>query len=170
MKALRQLALSALTLLTFAGGCKEAQAPEEPPGKGGACAPADCGPALGMPLSLCADGVSKSGPTGKCLRNADGTCGWEVASCPADGAASSGGAAGATCGSRGLPPCPDGQFCDFPAGSECGATDGGGKCAAKPEVCAQNYDPICGCDGVTYSNACAAAGKGVSVSHAGPCS
>lgn len=170
MKASSQLALSVLATLALCGGCKEAQAPEETP-PGGACAASECGPAMGMPLSLCADGVSKSGPTGNCLRHADGTCGWEVATCPPDGASTTGGGpTGATCGSRGLPPCPDGQFCDFPAGSECGATDGGGACKAKPEMCTENYDPVCGCDGTTYSNACAAASKGVSVSRAGPCS
>jgi hypothetical protein len=47
------------------------------------CAAGACGPAMGMPNTLCADGVNWSGPTGNCLRNTDGTCGWEIASCPA---------------------------------------------------------------------------------------
>ncbi len=46
------------------------------------CAIEECGPALGMPNTLCPDG-SVGGPTGRCLRNADGTCGWEVVECPA---------------------------------------------------------------------------------------
>lgn len=46
------------------------------------CPVEDCGPALGMPDTLCPDGVHYSGPTGVCLVNADGTCGWEIASCP----------------------------------------------------------------------------------------
>lgn len=46
------------------------------------CATTECGPALGMPNTLCPDGVNVAGPTGNCLRNSDGTCGWEIASCP----------------------------------------------------------------------------------------
>jgi hypothetical protein len=45
------------------------------------CPTSKCGPALGMPNHLCADG-SYSGPTGTCLKHANGTCGWEVRSCP----------------------------------------------------------------------------------------
>jgi hypothetical protein len=46
------------------------------------CPELECGPALGMPNKLCADGKTMSGPTGKCLRNTDGSCGWEVLGCP----------------------------------------------------------------------------------------
>lgn len=52
-----------------------------PPPASAACAPADCGPAMGMPNSRCADG-STSGPTGRCLRQSDGRCGWELRQCP----------------------------------------------------------------------------------------
>jgi hypothetical protein len=45
------------------------------------CDAARCGPALGMPNRICADGTT-AGPTGRCLANADGTCGWEVIDCP----------------------------------------------------------------------------------------
>jgi len=43
---------------------------------------ASCGPALGMPNRLCADGVNWEGPSGRCLKTGAGTCGWEVLSCP----------------------------------------------------------------------------------------
>jgi hypothetical protein len=46
------------------------------------CVPAECGPEPGAPAYECADG-SLGGSTGRCLRAADGTCGWELRECPA---------------------------------------------------------------------------------------
>lgn len=46
------------------------------------CRTSDCGPRLGMPSQQCADG-SIGGNTGRCIRLADGSCGWEIRECPA---------------------------------------------------------------------------------------
>ncbi|GAB4213216.1 MAG: hypothetical protein OHK0013_36910 [Sandaracinaceae bacterium] len=59
--------------------------------------------------------------------------------------------------------CARGQYC---AGTGCGTP---GTCEARPDVCADIYRPVCGCDGVTYSNACEAASRGVRVASEGEC-
>ena len=83
--------------------------------------------------------------------------------------------AGAVCGGTSGMQCASGLYCDFGDGtaaapSSCGGGgDHAGKCAAKPEMCTQEYSPMCGCDGTTYSNSCMAHGIGVTVSKPGEC-
>ena len=55
------------------------------------------------------------------------------------------------------------QFC---AGSGCGTV---GTCQTRPQICNSLFSPNCGCDGVTYSNACMAEAAGVRVASRGPC-
>ncbi len=76
---------------------------------------------------------------------------------------------GKACGSRGLAACGAGQFCNHAPSASCGAADVPGACAYRPEMCTALFLPVCGCDGKTYSNACRAAGAGVSVASDGAC-
>ncbi len=52
-----------------------------------------------------------------------------------------------------------------------GACEGEGECARRPEMCTDVFEPVCGCDGETYGNACAAAvaaaGEGVAAASEG---
>ncbi len=62
--------------------------------------------------------------------------------------------------------CVIGEFCLFVEGT-CAPP---GSCNPRPEVCPQIYAPVCGCDGVSYGNACEAYGAGASILHPGACS
>jgi hypothetical protein len=115
---------------------------------------------------------------GTCSRDAAGKCGWQMTSeletclnpTPAD-AGHAPADATIVCGSRGLSPCPAGQYCDFPLGNNaCGALDAGGVCKVKPNACPAIYAPVCGCDGNTYDSDCTSNGNGVSVASQGACS
>ena len=85
-----------------------------------------------------------------------------------EGEAGPGIAEGKLCGTRGVPgECAKDLYCAYK--SQCGATDAGGTCTKKPQACTKIYQPVCGCDGTTYGNACSAASAGVSVAATGPC-
>jgi hypothetical protein len=61
--------------------------------------------------------------------------------------------------------CPAGFFCEAPAGT-C-ASDG--MCVEMPFICGFIFAPVCGCDGMTYSNDCIRQSAGVSLLHDGEC-
>ncbi|NHK28659.1 hypothetical protein FF098_012135 [Parvularcula flava] len=72
-----------------------------------------------------------------------------------------GGLAGLTCANAS-------DYCAFDEG-QCWMPDAAGTCQPKPEMCTQQYEPVCGCDGETYGNACSAASAGVSIMSQGEC-
>jgi hypothetical protein len=76
---------------------------------------------------------------------------------------------GEICGGMAGFGCKGGLFCSFPPEAVCGAADQTGVCEAKPEVCAEMFDPVCGCNDKTYSNPCEAARDGVSFAKKGEC-
>jgi hypothetical protein len=71
------------------------------------------------------------------------------------------------CGGFAGLPCENGEFCSLPVGSCC--CDHVGACTPIPDACPTVWDPVCGCDGMTYGNECEAAMAAVSLAHYGAC-
>jgi hypothetical protein len=63
--------------------------------------------------------------------------------------------------------CPGGQVCDR-EDATC-SPDPPGVCVVVPPVCIQIFDPVCGCNSVTYPNDCERLKAGVTLRHRGPC-
>jgi len=64
--------------------------------------------------------------------------------------------------------CLSGQWCDYTPNS-CGSAAATGTCQQRPQACPLVFNPVCGCDGRTYSNACLAAQAGVDQLASGEC-
>jgi hypothetical protein len=60
--------------------------------------------------------------------------------------------------------CLAGEFCEY---TDCSYNLG--ECVIIPEVCLAIYDPVCGCDGVTYSNDCFSRMSKATKDHDGEC-
>ena len=78
-------------------------------------------------------------------------------------------AEGGMCGGFAGFQCGEGLSCQMEPGQCHTVADASGVCRKPPQMCTMIFEPVCGCDGKTYGNACAAAGKGVSVASEGEC-
>lgn len=131
------------------------------------------------PPPVCTPPLCAPGEVFHCERDCPGGCGITCATptptpddcCPV----------GALCGPLDLPPCepqvcggiaglacPDGQVCDL-RDPTCQIADLAGICSPKPGACPRVYDPVCGCDGITYGNDCERLAAGATLAHLGPC-
>jgi hypothetical protein len=72
-----------------------------------------------------------------------------------------GGSSGATCNGSST-------YCDYP-NNNCGANNATGTCKKARKSCPRIRDPVCGCDGKTYSNECVAHRKGVDIQYERRC-
>jgi hypothetical protein len=76
---------------------------------------------------------------------------------------------GKACGGIAGVGCPTGEFCRYPTG-QCQIADNQGQCTPKAQACtAVVGQQVCGCDGKTYNDECAAAAAGVSLKSTGVC-
>lgn len=95
---------------------------------------------------------------GDCCSDAADVCGIEPE--PPEGTA---------CGGWLGDTCADDEFCAYEPGQHCGAADASAVCLTQPDACILLVDPVCGCDGETYSNSCFAGMAGTGVLHEGEC-
>jgi hypothetical protein len=73
------------------------------------------------------------------------------------------------CGGPKSLPCGDKEWCNYSPDNLCGTQGMPGQCQKRPEVCTFDFTPVCGCDGITYANACQAHARGSSVAYPGTC-
>jgi Kazal-type serine protease inhibitor domain len=81
---------------------------------------------------------------------------------------------GPTCGGIAGLSCDDGEFCNYETsaggqGCDGSVADAAGVCQPTPNFCTREFNPVCGCDHRSYSNACDAHFNGNAILHDGAC-
>src|ERR1041384_6224884 len=75
---------------------------------------------------------------------------------------------GETCSTvDGSKSCKVGSYCRREVGACTTVPKGEGVCREVPDICQDDVNPVCGCNGKTYSNACLAAIDDANVAHEG---
>ena len=72
------------------------------------------------------------------------------------------------CGGIAGLPCDANEVCDL-RDPTCAIVDLAGTCVPRPQVYVDIYDPVCGCDQVTYGNDCVRLSAGATFAHVGMC-
>ena len=75
---------------------------------------------------------------------------------------------GMRCGGAPKTSCDTGLWCD-PQPGRCASSKARGRCVAVPMFCTMNYQPVCGCNGKTYSNDCVRRSEQIAKNHDGAC-
>ena len=91
-----------------------------------------------------------------------------ILGCGSNGSTSSGGGSAAVGPCQSNTECAKTQFCELPSGL-CEPRNPAGDCRLRPEICTMHWDPVCGCDGQTYSNDCQRQSAGAQKNHHGAC-
>jgi hypothetical protein len=127
-------------------------------------------------LTACGPAAPASDPSSTASPNAPAaSTGPGSATSPAAGTSPAGtpdktNPAGGICGGIAGFGCEPGLYCSFPLEAACGAADQTGTCTRVPEMCTEEFAPVCGCNDKTYPNACYAAREGISAGKKGECS
>ena len=118
----------------------------------GTCDPVPTSCTGATPLTVC--GCDGKTYASRCAAQVAGTSVQAVGPCP--------------CGGTSAAACEQGAYCQLPTGT-CTQPSPAGTCATVPTSCSAASSPVCGCDGISYDNACLAAKAQVSVFAQGRC-
>jgi hypothetical protein len=77
--------------------------------------------------------------------------------------------AAVACGAQAGNSCASGEYCASPQGLGCDSGDPKATCLTRPLTCTGLKQQVCGCNGITYDNACAANAAGMGVATIGGC-
>jgi hypothetical protein len=75
---------------------------------------------------------------------------------------------GERCGGIAGMQCDQGLWCETAAG-QCRTANASGTCVRAADICYQLFQPVCGCDGKTYSNDCDRRRARTAKNHDGGC-